>query len=138
MPAVDVGNDMVMGTGRIVFNQTRRINSLDTVIERLNPVLRFGSIAFAGSSFSFGVYYGQRELDRVFSFPITVEEGLKILHNGRDSHQYFLDHPEDSNDKTGDLTHHKRWVERYDQLEHLIIELKKVQDNEHIDQSQFR
>ena len=96
------------------------------------------AIALAGSSFSFGVYYGQRELDRVFSFPITVEEGLKILHNGRYSHQYFLDHPENCNGKTGELTYHKRWVERYDQLEHLIIELKKVQDNEHIDQSQFR
>lgn len=109
-------------------------------------------IALTGGSFSFGVYYGQETFEPQvkvvnnyievpvvvevakevppkpppITLPITIERSLQILEEGRYSHQYYVDYPELINDSVGTLSHHKYWIEMYDQIERLIIELART------------
>ena len=55
--------------------------------------------------------------------PITVEQALEIIDRGRDSHQYYINHPELCSAQIGSVGFHRRWVKRYNQLEELILYL---------------
>lgn len=55
--------------------------------------------------------------------PITVEQAIEYLREASAAHQYFVDSPEICNYITGTPEENAIWVERYAQIENVILRL---------------
>lgn len=54
--------------------------------------------------------------------PVTTKQGLEYISEARFTHQLLIDKGNPPSE-TGNVTHHEKWVRRYDQLKDLIIRL---------------
>lgn len=58
-------------------------------------------------------------------YPISGQQAISILEYAVGIHQYYIDHPEYCNAKTGSISWHQSWIRKYSQIIDLIYSLIK-------------
>ncbi len=56
----------------------------------------------------------------VYPDPITVDQAIEYLIQHKASHQYYIDHPKEINESTGDIEFQRLVVARYTQIISLL------------------
>ena len=60
----------------------------------------------------------------VYPEPLTVDGAIEYLIQHRINHQYYIDHPDEINESTGDVEFHRLVVARYNQIITLLEDCK--------------